>query len=385
MKVRASWGSNGSKAGLRGNEDREYWTFVITELSRRYPDANGDYRTGAKIRSLPNGELLWETTTMTDIGVDFRFLNSKLTLTLDYYDKVTKDLLAIGSGPLSAGNKYPFVNAGDVSNKGFDIELGYRNMDGKFKYGATVNMSFVKNEVTSLSVNTPVVGARVREQNLSWFEEGLPIWYFKGYKTNGIHQADTEYGGLSWKAGDPIIVDTNNDGKILPNDKTNIGDPHPDMMFGGNLFAEYEGFDFTLSFQGMKGNDVFMGWFRPDYAHTNKPEFLFEDRWTPGNGGSRPRADNSSEYIYYSDLMVEDASYLRIKQIQLGYTLPREMTKTYGIETLRAYISLDNYFTFTKYKGMDPEAGSTDDAFQGIDRGVYPSAGIFMLGLSLSL
>jgi len=387
FKFRASWGSNGSKSNLPGNEDKELWTLA----GIKYPDPTGTYQSGAQISKLVNKELLWERTEMTDIGVDINMLNNKITFTADYYNKNTKNLIALGTFPMSTGGGMPFVNAGTVNNKGFEFELGYRNQDNEFKYGASLNLSTSKNLVTELSVDAPVKGANVRGYDLTWFEEGEPIWYFKGYKTDGIFNDETEaeaYNaiyGTTFQAGDPIVVDVNADSKITPTDQTKIGSPHPELLYGGNVFMAYKGLDFNLSFQGVSGNDIFMAWYRTDRALSNKPAYFFEDRWTADNqDASFVRADNTSDYVYRSDLMISNGSYLRIKQIQLGYTLANSLTSKIGIGSLRAYISLDDYFTISSYKGLDPEAGSNDNLRQGVDKGLYPISAKIMFGLSAS-
>lgn len=388
-KLRASWGANGSKSNITGNEDIELWRVA----NINYPDASGNILNGAMIAKLTNPNLLWERTEMLDIGIDLRFLQSKLTLSVDYYDKKTKDLITLGTGSLSVGNDYPFVNAGTVSNIGFDFELGYRNIQGELKYGATLNFSTLKNEVTELKVNAPVRGDNLRGYDLTWFEQGKPIWYFKGYKTDGILRDDAEAAAFNaefgltddnvFVAGDPRVVDVNQDGEITASDQTMIGSPHPDLLFGGNIFLEYKGFDFNLSFQGTKGNDIFMGWFRTDRPQSNKPVFFYENRWTPENqDASFSRANNTSDYVYRSDLMIADGSYLRIKSIQLGYNLPAELLSKAGLNSVRAYVSLDDFFTFTGYKGLDPEAGSSNNQRQGVDRGLYPLGRKVLFGLS---
>jgi TonB-linked SusC/RagA family outer membrane protein len=387
LKVRASWGANGSKSNLPGNEDKELWTLA----GIKYPDATGTYQSGAQIAKLVNKSLIWERTEMADIGVDVRLLNNKITFTADWYNKKTKNLIALGTFPASTGGGMPYVNAGTVNNKGLEFELGYRNEDNEFKYGASLNLSTLKNEVTQLDVNAPVPGANVRGYYLTYFEQGQPIWYFKGYKTDGIFddkaQADaynTKY-GTTFVAGDPIVADVNGDSKISPSDQTKIGSPHPSLIYGGNISMGYKGFDFSLAFQGVSGNDIFMGWYRTDRALSNKPAYMFDGRWTPTNtGASLPRAENSSDYIYRSDLMISNGSYMRIKQIQLGYTLANSITSKFGVSSLRAYISLDDYFTITKYKGLDPEAGSNNNMSQGVDRGLYPIAAKMLFGLSAS-
>jgi TonB-linked SusC/RagA family outer membrane protein len=387
FKVRASWGANGSKANLPGNEDKELWTLA----GIRYPDPTGTYQPGAQISKLVNTELKWERTEMTDIGIDLRLLNNKITFSADWYNKNTENLITVGTFPMSTGGGMPYVNAGTANNKGFEFELGYSNLDNEFKYGATLNLSTLKNEVTKLTVNAPAHGTDIRGYNLTWFEEGQPIWYFKGYKTDGIFDTKAEADaynakyGTKFVAGDPIVIDVDGDNSISPSDQTYIGDPHPSLIYGGNIYMGYKGFDFNLSFQGTSGNDIFMGWYRTDRPLSNKPEYMFEDRWTPTNtGATSPRAENISDYVYRSDLMVSSGSYMRIKQLQFGYTLAKEITSKFGVNNLRAYISLDDYFTMTKYKGLDPEAGSDDNTTQGVDRGLYPIGAKLLFGLSAS-
>ena len=280
LKLRGSWGENGSKANLPGNEDKEFWVFGI-----QYPGADDVYQSGAEIDKLINTDLRWERTQQLDLGIDLRAFAGKLNFSVDYYKKVTKDLIVQGSGPLSVGNDWPYVNGGDVTNKGLDFELGYKGSAGDFDYSVNLNLSTLDNEVTYLKVDAPVAGDNLRGYNLTWFEEGYPVWYFKGYKTNGIDPT----------TGDPIIVDTNGDEEITAADQTYIGDPHPDILYGATFNCAYKGFDFNLFLQGSHGNDVFMGWFRSDRPFSNKPLFMFEDRWTAANpNASRPAANNTN-------------------------------------------------------------------------------------------
>ncbi|WP_195715276.1 TonB-dependent receptor [Ancylomarina sp. 16SWW S1-10-2] len=370
LKLRASWGENGSRSNVPGNEGTEFYVFGL-----KYPGADDVYQSGAEIDKLVNPDLKWETTEQVDLGFDLRALKGKLSFSMDYYNKKTKDLLFNGSGPLSAGNDFPIQNVGDVTNKGFDFELGYNNRDNEFKYSVNLNLSTQDNEVTRLGVDSPQSGDNLRGYDLTWFEKGLPIWYFKGYKTAGINNA----------TGEVNVVDVNKDGEITDADQTYIGDPHADFLFGATFNAQYKGFDFNLFVQGSEGNDVFMGWFRSDRPFSNKPKFMFDDRWTPTNtNASRPAANNLSDYVYRSDLMVSDGSYIRIKQIQLGYTLPKTLVQKAGIDRARVFVSLDDFFTFTDYEGLDPEAGSSDNTRQGVDRGVYPIAGKVVFGVSVN-
>lgn len=376
LKLRASWGQNGSKSNLAGNEDKSY--VVTTGIF--YPNPTGGYYSGAKIEKMVNKNLKWERSEQLDLGIDMRTLEGRLSFSADYYKKVTKDLIIAAMPPLSAGGiGVPSINGGDVTNSGFEFELGYKHNIGDLVITTNFNLSTLKNEVTALSADAPIAGANVRGYNLSWFEEGKPIWYFNGYKTAGINPAD----------GLPNIVDK--DGKVIERGKETaadlqmIGDPHPDFLYGASFNFEYKNIDLGIFLQGSQGNDIYTAWYRPDRATSNKPKYFFEDRWTPTHtSASMPKANGSSEFIYRSDLMVQDGSYMRIKQIQLGYTLPTELISKIGISRTRLYVSLDDYFTFTKYKGLDPEAGSNNDQSQGIDRGVYPIPGKLMFGLSVN-
>jgi TonB-linked SusC/RagA family outer membrane protein len=386
LKFRASWGQNGSRSNLRGIDDQELWNLVA-----RYPNDQDNFVSGGWIRQNINKDLRWETSQQTDIGFDLRMLKDKLSLTFDYFNRETKDLIALGGPLFSSGNGPASTNLGTVSNKGAEIELGYRNEDGEFKYGASVNVSFLTNKVTEMNVPTPIDGLGVRNRPLTRFELNQPIWYFRGYKTDGILKDNaeataynTKY-GTTFTAGDLKVVDADGNGQINSNDITKIGDPNPNMIFGGNIYMKYMGFDFNLSFQGTQGNDLYMGWFREDRPGSNKPAYFFEDRWTATNtGASMPKANNTSLYLYNGDKMIADGSYLRIKQLQLGYTIPTAITSKVNISSLRGYISLDDYFTFTAYKGYDPEVGSNDNTLQGLDRGRYPTAAKVVFGVSVN-
>lgn len=268
---------------------------------------------------------------------------------------------------------------------------------GDFNYGINFNLTTIKNEVTYLNplldrvdgASLPVLGT------ITSFELGKPVWFYRGYKTNGIFQNQSEVnayktslGGVTtWSPapGDPIVVDANGDGDINDQDKTYIGDPHPDLLIATTIDLEYKGFDLKVFLQGAFGGENFMALARVDNPTTNRPSYFFTDRWTgEGSTNSFPKASYSDPIIYSSDLMVQDASYVKIKQIQLGYNLNRELIKKTGMTSLRLYISLDDYFTFTKYKGIDPEVGSFSNNSQGIDRGLYPNASRLMTGLSVT-
>lgn len=390
-KIRASWGQNGSLSNVGIGS----WQSSIG-LNSRYTDASGNFILGAAPTNLPYRDLSWETSEQLDFGTDLNFFNSRLNLTVDWFKKTTKDLITNGASPYFAGNILNDINSGNVENKGWEFELSYNNgREKEFRYEIGANLSTIKNKVTKVNPLAPVInGAGV---GTGWtatrFEKGLPIWYFYGYKTAGIFQNQaqidkykTENGliGYSPKPGDPIIVDTNHDKQISDVDQTYIGDPVPDFTYGVRINLSYKGFDFLTFIQGSQGNDVLMGFVRNDRRLANKPEFFYNDRWT-GDGSTNtffgPKADAKA---FNSDLMVFDGSFARIRQMQLGYTFPNSLTNKLKIKNARIYISLDDFFTFTDYPGLDPEGGNGGGNSLGIDRGAYPVSRKALAGISFT-
>jgi len=395
LKLRASWGQNGSTANINPGQ----YLALITKDGLKVPNASETgYFTAGELLGLPNDGLTWETTEQLDLGFDLRAFNDRLSIGFDYYKKVTTDLLTPSSPPPHLGYNAPYANAGDVTNKGIEIDLGWRERKGDFGYSANINLTTLNNEVTYLNpflsrvngAEAPLLGT------VTYFEEGLPVWYYRGYKTDGIFQNQQEIDDYKAnvlnnpaatynpKPGDPKVVDENGNGDIDAGDQTYIGDPHPDFMIGGVFSADYKGFDFRLFLQGAFGQENFLAMNRIDRATSNRPEYFFTDRWTgegSTNTGFRPQASN--EYVYKSDLMVKDGSYLKIKQIQFGYTVNKDVLSKIGLKNARVFVSLDDYFTFTNYVGIDPEVGSFNNNSQGVDRGYYPVPGRFMMGLSV--
>ncbi|TYA74391.1 SusC/RagA family TonB-linked outer membrane protein [Seonamhaeicola marinus] len=377
LKLRGSWGQNGSKANLAGNSDKTFITTIINGL-------NIDYlgNTGAQITGYANTNLVWETSEQLDLAIDLRAFNNRLSFTADYYKKTTRDAI-VNNGSLITPGSAGFVsnefNAGTIENKGFEFELGYGDTtEGGLRYNISANLSTLKNKVTEIlfvpeGASLIGAGAPQNADGVTRFTEGLPSWYFYGFKTDGIDPA----------TGEIIKVDTNEDGTITDADKTMIGSPHPDVLFGGNINLGYKAWDFNLQFQGSIGNDIYSTYHQPSRPITNKPIQFYENRWQqPGDNASFPGAANVID-SYDTDLVVEDGSYMRIKQIQFGYTFPNELLDKAKIRNLRVYVSLDDYFTFTKYNGLDPEIGNFNFNSQGVDRGFYPTAAKALFGLSL--
>jgi hypothetical protein len=308
-------------------------------------------------------------------------------------------MLTGGNAPLIAGNTLRTKNAGNVVNKGWEFELSYINKPiskDDLSYELSANLSTLNNEVTYLDPNSPIIfGAGI---GTGWsataMKVGLPLWYFNGYQTSGIFQTQDEINsylsktgitGYSPKPGEPIVVDVNDDKQISPADMTKIGSPHPSLTYGGRASISYKGFDLLVFVQGQTGNDILMGFNRTDRSTANKPYFFYANRWTgAGSTNTWFAANTANPYIYNSDLMIFNGAYTRIRQLQLGYSLPENLMKKAGIRKARIYVSLDDFFTFTKYPGVDPEGGSNGQNSIGIDRGGYPIPRKAIVGLSFN-
>jgi TonB-dependent starch-binding outer membrane protein SusC len=360
--------------GKLGNQEIDNYAFLT--LLRRSGDQYLISRYG-------NPDLKWETTTQKNIGVDMGLLNSKLYLSVDYFKKLTSDILLPISLPSIVGNVSPtIVNAGEVSNKGFEVAADYRNNAGAFKYSVTANAATVKNNVEKLHPNLPSISGDVYKTTV-----GQPLGAFYGYKMEGIYQNVAEikshlHGTLNPpdKPGDIRFADLNNDGVINDDDRTFIGNPIPRLSYGLNLAGAYHGFDLSALFQGVRGVDKYndakqiTDYDSRPFNHTTAVLGAWNGE---GTSNTIPRTtfnDNGSSKK--SSIFVEDASYLRLKNLEIGYSLGslRTNSKLAALQNVRLYVSGQNLFTRTKYTGLDPE--STDI----LDRGTYPSSRAFLFG-----
>lgn len=374
VKVRGSWGQNGSLAALGG-----YPYSTDMALGGIYPLVPGNnYTTSAAPSTMGNNKLKWETSEQLDFGVDLRFLRNRLGLTVDWYQKKTKDLLVNGTVPslIIGGNTSP-MNAGNVKNEGWEIELSWRDYAGDFRYSATLNLATLKNKVTYLdpSINR-IGGTNFHTSTITYFEEGYPVYYFRGYKFDGVDDK-----------GNPRFKDLDGSGDLNDGDIDYIGDAIPDLTYGLTLSFGWKGLDLTVFGTGAAGNKVFNCINRSDFPQCNKlKEVFYDNRWTPTNtDGTVPAAgaENMDKY-QISDALVYDGSYFKIKQIQLGYVLPQKWTSKFYVSNLRVYASLDDFFCFTKYPGFDPEVAVNATSGMGIDKGAYPSAKKVVLGFNIT-
>ena len=391
VKLRASWGVNGNdRIGL-------YRYVSVMDKSRGYIFGGGR-AFGVSPGFVPNEDVRWEESEQINIAIDAGAFDNRLTVAIDYYVKNTEGLLEIIPIPGHVGNAPPVSNVGSVQNKGVELMLNWRNYAQDFRYSFGLNAAYNKNEMTKIGNEEGVLpGASWAVAGMvTRTELGLPIAYFYGYETDGLFQNQSEifaHIGSTGKVlqpnakpGDVRFVDVNRDGKIDPDDRTMIGNPTPDWTFGFNANFEYKQFDIAMLLIGTYGNDIFNGMQRQDLPNTNRTTAIL-DRWTgEGTSDEIPRftfLDVNNNYRV-SDLYIEDGSFLRVKNLQIGYTLPDNLLNRIKSTKWRFYISAENLFTFTKYTGTDPEIGALSSFDIGIDRGVYPQARTFRLGTSIS-
>jgi TonB-linked SusC/RagA family outer membrane protein len=363
LKLRASWG----KAGNDKISDYAYSSSLTSNMNYNFGNA---LVVGTTAAGRPNADLKWEEMTMTNIGLDLGLLKNKFTLSAEYYNNKSSDLLMQVPLPLSTGDWNGTIpqNAGSMETKGFELSLGYNDFEGDFQWSANLNLGTFKNEVKSLGGATYISGFNFEGEDLNRVQVGQPAFYFYGWKFDGIFQSDQEaasyMGGTekalnSATAGDFRIADTNGDGKITPEDRTNIGNPFPKMTLGLDLNATYKGFDLNVFISGVYGNKLY---------NTNLFDLVSMDRlfnadvrvlnrWTPTNPSNTiPRAGLVASNAQASSRFVEDGAYTKLKNITLGYTMPKNLLKN-TFAKLRIYVSAQNMICITKYSGLDPEVG----------------------------
>ena len=400
LKLRVSWGQVGNQ-----NIDNYQYTAPITSSNTHYifgnqvgADAQSGFW-GAYPSRLANEDVTWETSEQTNIGIDARFLRSRLSLTADFYIKTTKDWLVEAPILATAGTGAPYINGGDVKNTGIELALTWNDQIGKdFSYNVGVNGAYNKNKVGDIPTEDGIIHGDINMlyDNTPEFyraSNGHPIGYFWGYQTAGIFQNKQQI--EDWRAagngilqadvqpGDVIYVDQDHNGVIDDNDKVDLGNGTPDFTYGFNLGFSYKNFDFALNAYGAAGNQIVQSYRNHANSHSNYTSAIL-GRWT-GEGTSNriPRVTETNINWQFSDLYIQDGDYLRISNITIGYDFAK-LINLKAISQARLYFQVQNAFTLTKYDGMDPEIGyGTSDWVSGIDLGYYPRPRTFLVGVNL--
>ena len=408
LKIRASWGQNGNC-----NISNFQYLATIAFDDPYYFDSKDNPGLGAYPNILPNEDVKWETSEQLDLGFDARFLNSRLGFSFDWYKKTTKDWLVVAPMLLSYGTGAPYINGGDIENKGYEIQLSWNDKIGKdFRYGITANFSHNKNEVTRLANSEGIIhgGSNAIAQNtaeLYRLQVGYPIGYFWGYEMEGIIQNEADLQdyinrncngdkanslqGASLQPGDVKFVDYNGNGKIDTGDadKTMIGDPNPDYTLGLNITVAYKGFDLGINGYGSFGHQVAKSYRQfSDHPDDNYCTDVYTKYWTgEGSTNEYPRFSDgkTANMSEISRVWIEDADFFKISRISFGYDFKKLYSKL-PVQKCRLYISLNNFICFTGYSGMDPEVGFGNGTSwaSGIDCGYYPSSRSFQVGANIN-
>ena len=392
MKIRVSWGKNGNEA------INSFLYTANVAMGSNYAFGGGSSQQvmpGSKPSGTPNKNIKWEESEQTDLGIDLGFFGQALTFTADYFKKTTNGMLKEMSVNSYLGESKPWGNVGVMENSGVEFELAYKYHHNDFNFRVAGNISYLKNKLVDLGNG---VGYETYDNvhqigNVSRAENGMPYPFFWGYKTNGIFQNQSEVDSYvnaqgkklqpNAQAGDVIFVDYNGDGVIDDADKTMIGKGDPDWTYGLSLTASWKNFDLNMLWAGSIGNDIFDATRRLDLRYVNLPQEMI-NRWHgEGTSNTMPRFTwtNDNDNYRASDLYIHDGSYLRLKNIQLGYTLPQMLTRKVFINSLRFYIAVENFITITSYKGFEPEISYGTQS--GIDRGYYPQSRTFTIGANI--
>lgn len=340
----------------------------------------------------------WETTLQTNIGLDFTLFRD-VDFTANYFIKDTRDLLfqpevSALLGSYGPGSFPPFINAGNVTNRGIELEVAYATKrPSGVNFRVDYNFTYLRNRVTKVPEGLdfiPGAAFGVGGNIATRFQEGFPIGYFVGFKTDGIFQTQEEINSSpvvqpDARPGDLRLVDVNGDGVINFSDESDLtflGSPIPDFIMGLNLSVDYKGFDFSANIYAALGQEIIRNYERQQ-PFANRMAYNV-NRWTgPGTTNEIPRlTTGQTRNTVFSDFYVEDGSFARLRNVQIGYTLPDSMTGKVGIRSMRFYIAANNLFTLTRYMGFDPDVGSGNPLFAGVDNGIFPQARVIMGGLN---
>ncbi len=401
LKLRAGWGQT-------GNDRIGNYASKATIASQLFTvfGLNEALYTGSTLSELSNPDLKWESTTQSNIGFEFGFLKNKLIAEVDYYNRTTNDILWAVPIPGSVGlASPPIINAAKVRNQGIDLLLSWQDRVADIGYSISVNGSTINNEVLQLSGGNE----EFRSGGLGFGGElgsitraGISVGSFYGYETDGVIQTQEELDALNsrareltgnpnafWRSastrpGDLKFRDLNGDGIINGSDRTILGSPIPDLVFGLNLSLDYKGIELSASFSGQSGNEIINS---KKMARFNTPNFerSFLDRWTPENpSNTEPRVTNSGDNYLLTPRFIEDGSFVSLRNVQLSYNLPKSVLQRIWLTNLQVYVAGSNLVYWTKYTGYTPEIISESPFSSGIDAGVYPISRIYTFGLKAS-
>lgn len=405
LKLRASWGQVGNQ-NIGNFQYLAPVTFANTNYN--FGQEEAVQTPGAYVLRLSNPDVRWEASEQTNIGIDARLFDGKYSLTLDWYNKTSKDWLIRAPILGTAGAEAPFINGGDVVNKGIEAALSYNNNVGELNYTISINGAYNKNKVTAIPTQDGIIHGNTNElyANAGEFyraQSGFPIGFFWGLETQGLFQTEEDVNAYrssegrmiqpDAQPGDVRYVDRNDDGFINDLDRTMIGNPNPKFTFGFNISGNYKGFDLTIQANGVAGNDIVQSYRNHSSQFSNYSTAIL-DRWHgPGSSNSIPRVtENNSNWTNFSDLYIHKGDFLRLSNVTLGY----DFSKIFGkgvLSQVRLYASALNLVTFTDYEGMDPEIGfgpetrvdgNLTNAFSsGVDLGYYPRPRTYMVGLNV--
>lgn len=398
LKLRLGWGQIGNQ-NIGSNLNR---SLLSMGDQYRYLFGMGSYETlyqGMTVLRMGNDDIRWETTESSNIGLDVSFLNQRLIFSFEYYDKDTKDMLLAAPMPIYMGYvNNTYKNIGAANNRGIELNIEWRDKIRDFDYNVSANMSTIRNRMTSLNGGTPISDGIYGNftYRATYTNEGLPIGSFWGYKTNGLIQtqeqlAEVKKAGYLPNAelGDIYFVDTSGDGFLNEDDLTVIGKAIPDIIYGLNIGLGWKGFDFSMQWGGTIGNDIYNTtrlYINNTLSSTQKERKML-NYWTPTNTNTNvPRltATDANNNMRVSDRFVEDGSYLRLRNAQVGYTLHNKIIEKVKLQKIRVYISGQNLLTFTNYSGLDPEVGQSTSLTRGMDYGIYPQSMTITGGVNIT-
>ncbi|MEO6760064.1 MAG: SusC/RagA family TonB-linked outer membrane protein [Saprospiraceae bacterium] len=399
LKLRASY-------GVLGNQDIGIYPFSsLVQTGQKVYSFGGQIATGAQLVESGNANIKWESCEQIDFGLDFSVWNDRLSFIGDYYRKRTSDILVRVPVPEAGGAQHPpYVNAGEVENKGLELGLIFKNRSGAFNYSLGGNISTVRNKVLSIADGEPIAGGfGLSDGPITKTEVGYPVGSFFLYKMESIFQSQAEVDASPFQTddtrpGDVKFADLNGDNKIDDKDRGHFGNPFPKFIYGLNASVDWKNFDLSMLAQGVQGNDVYFLYGNFAYETQSRGFNSYADilnRWTPSNTNTnipKVSVDDRNGNRRLSTRFLHDGSYLRIRNITLGYNF-KSLIKTQAIGSLRFYVTAQNAFTWTKYPGLDPEiqantndtrgSGVSSDLAVGIDWGTVPAPRTFIAGFTM--